>query len=52
MPNVFWWETALMRTLATVAVLALAVWLAAVLAATTYQPPTLVWTLTPATEVF
>ena len=35
-----------------IALVALTLWLALVVAATTYQPPTLVWTLTPATEVF
>ena len=35
-----------------IALVVLTLWLALVVAATTYQPPTLVWTLTPATEVF
>lgn len=35
-----------------IALVALTLWLALVVAATTYQAPTLVWTLTPATEVF
>lgn len=34
-----------------IALVDLTLWLALVVAATAYQPPTLVWTLTPATEV-
>lgn len=39
-----------MRTMALVALLALAVWLAAILAATQQRPGPLVWTVAP--EVF